>query len=382
MTEDNQIETGSKKSDIAFATGSEDPNSVPGLFEQYYLDYASYVILDRAIPAMEDGLKPVQRRILHAMQQMDDGRFNKVANIIGHSMQYHPHGDASIGDALVHLGQKELLIDTQGNWGNILTGDSAAAPRYIEARLTDFARQVVFQPDLTEWQPSYDGRNREPVRLPIKFPLLLAQGADGIAVGLATKILSHNVGELIDASVSVLRGEKFEIFPDFVTGGIGDFSEYNDGKRGGRVKLRASIKIVSNKLLAIKEIPPGTSTGALIESIVSASDKGKIKIKKVEDNTSSEVEILVHLPPGVDPQMTIDALYAFTDCQTAISTNGCVVLDGHPVFLGVSDLLRASTTRTKELLGRELEINRGKVKEKILFSSLERLFIEKRSIKS
>lgn len=351
---------------------------VTGMYKDWFLDYASYVILERAVPAIEDGLKPVQRRILHAMKEMDDGRFNKVANIIGQSMQYHPHGDASIGDAIVNLGQKDLLIETQGNWGDIRTGDGAAAPRYIEARLSKFGLEVVFNPQTTEWQLSYDGRKREPVTLPVKFPLLLAQGVEGIAVGLSTKILPHNFIELIEASIAVLKGEKTNILPDFPTGGLADFSEYNEGLRGGRVKVRARIEEEDNKTLVIKDIPFGTTTNSLIESIIKANDKGKIKIKKVVDNTAKDVEIQIQLAPGQSPDMTIDALYAFTDCEVSISPNACVIINEKPVFLTVNDILAYNTSQTKDLLRRELEIRKAELMEKLLFSSLEKIFIENR----
>ncbi|MDP3471029.1 MAG: DNA gyrase/topoisomerase IV subunit A [Algoriphagus sp.] len=354
--------------------------SVPitGMYKEWFLDYASYVILERAVPAIEDGLKPVQRRILHAMKEMDDGRFNKVANIIGQSMQYHPHGDQSIGDAMVNLGQKELLIETQGNWGDIRTGDGAAAARYIEARLSKFALDVVFNPQTTEWQLSYDGRKREPVTLPVKFPLLLAQGVEGIAVGLSTKILPHNFIELIEASIEILKGNKSNVLPDFITGGLADFSEYNEGHRGGKVKVRARIEEEDSKTLAIREIPYGTTTDSLIDSILKANDKGKIKIKKVVDNTAKDVEIQIQLAPGVSPDVTIDALYAFTDCEISISPNACVIIEDKPVFLTVNRILEYNTQQTKELLKRELEIRRGELLERLLFSSLEKIFIENR----
>jgi topoisomerase-4 subunit A len=349
-----------------------------GMYKNWFLDYASYVILERAVPHLDDGLKPVQRRILHAMKRLDDGRYNKVANIIGYTMQYHPHGDASIGDALVQLGQKNLLVDVQGNWGNILTGDGAAAPRYIEARLSKFANDVVFNPKTTEWMLSYDGRNQEPVTLPVKFPLLLAQGVEGIAVGLASKILPHNFNELIDAAVDYLRGKEFEIYPDFPTGGMADCSRYNDGLRGGSVKLRARIQKVDRKTLVITELPFGKTTSSLIESIVKASEKGKIKIKRIDDNTAGNVEILIHLPPEANPDMTIDAMYAFTDCEISISTNACVIYKDKPCFMGVKDILKASVERTKELLTRELNIRLGELEEEWHFSSLEKVFFEKR----
>lgn len=349
-----------------------------GMYENWFLDYASYVILERAVPDLKDGLKPVQRRILHAMKNLDDGRYNKVANIIGHTMQYHPHGDASIGDALVQLGQKEILIDMQGNWGNVLTGDSAAAPRYIEARLSKFANEVVFNPKTTTWKSSYDGRNKEPVVLPVKFPLLLAQGVEGIAVGLASKILPHNFNELIDASISILRNEEFELFPDFPTGGLADVSKYNDGLRGGRIRIRAKIGQLDKKTLVITEIPFGTTTTSLIESVVSANDKGKIKIKKIDDNTAENVEIIVQLAPNVSPDQTIDALFAFTDCEVSISPNSCVIDDGKPRFIGVREILKASVENTVKLLKSELEIRREELHEQWHFSSLEKIFIEKK----
>ncbi len=349
---------------------------INGLYENWFLEYASYVILDRAVPHVNDGLKPVQRRILHSLKEMDDGRFNKAANVIGNTMKYHPHGDASIGDAMVQLGQKNLLIDTQGNWGFPTTGDAAAAPRYIEARLSKFANDVVFNPDTTEWQSSYDGRNREPVTLPVKFPLLLAQGAEGIAVGLATKILPHNFIELIDASIEVLKGQRPNLLPDFPTGGMADCSNYNEGQRGGKVRVRARIVERDKKTLAITEIPFSTTTGSLIDSIITANDKGKIKIRKIEDNTAQNVEIIVHLAPGISPDLTIDALYAFTDCEVSISPNTCVIRDDKPHFLSVNDILIENTENTKELLKRELEIRLNELKEKIFFSSLLKIFIQ------
>lgn len=352
-----------------------------GMYQSWFLDYASYVILERAVPHINDGLKPVQRRILHSMKRLDDGRYNKVANIVGHTMQFHPHGDASIGDALVQLGQKDLLIDCQGNWGNILTGDSAAAPRYIEARLSKFALETVFNPKTTQWQASYDGRNREPVTLPVKFPLLLAQGVEGIAVGLSSKILPHNFNELIDASISYLKGEKFALYPDFQTGGYIDVSKYNDGERGGSVKIRAKISKQDNKTLVISEIPYGRTTSSIIESILKANDKGKIKIKKVDDNTAKNVEILVHLAPGVSSDKTIDALYAFTDCEISVSPNCCVIKDDKPHFLTVSDVLKHSTDNTLSLLQKELEIEKGELEETLFFASLEKIFIEERIYK-
>jgi topoisomerase IV subunit A len=351
---------------------------ISGMYENWFLDYASYVILERAVPALEDGLKPVQRRILHAMKEMDDGRYNKVANIIGSTMQYHPHGDASIGDAIIGLGQKELLIDQQGNWGDIRTGDSAAAPRYIEARLSKFALEVLYNPQTTEWQLSYDGRKKEPVTLPVKFPLLLAQGVEGIAVGLSTKVLPHNFCELILASIDILKGKTVQIFPDFATGGYADFTDYNEGLRGGRVKVRARIEELDKKTLIIKDIPFGVTTPALIESIVKANDKGKIKIRKVVDNTARDVEILVSLAPNQSPDITIGALYAFTDCEVSIAPNSCVIIDDKPAFLSVNEILRISTHQTVDLLKRELEIKRWELLEKILFSSLEKIFIENR----
>ena len=352
--------------------------ALSGMYKDWFLDYASYVILERAVPHLNDGLKPVQRRILHSMKRMDDGRFNKVANIIGHTMQFHPHGDASIGDALVQLGQKDLLVDAQGNWGNILTGDGAAAPRYIEARLSKFGLEVVFNHKTTEWKLSYDGRNKEPVTLPVKFPLLLAQGGEGIAVGLASKILPHNFNELIDASIDYLQGKDFVLYPDFPTGGFVDVSKYNDGKRGGAVKVRAKIEKVDKKELVITEIPFGKTTGTLIESIIKASEKGKIKIKKIDDNTASNVEIVIHLMPGVSPDMTIDALYAFTDCEYSISPNTCVIVDDKPSFMGVSTILKHSADKTVELLKLELEIRKAELQEEWHMSSLEKIFIEER----
>ncbi len=351
-------------------------NHLPGMYREWFLDYASYVILERAVPHINDGLKPVQRRILHAMRRMDDGRYNKVANIIGFTMQFHPHGDASIGDALVQLGQKDLLIDCQGNWGNVYTGDSAAAPRYIEARLTKFAQEVVFNPKTTEWKQSYDGRNNEPITLPVKFPLLLAQGVEGIAVGLASKLLPHNFNELIDASVNYLQEKPFELYPDFPTGGMVDVSRYNDGLRGGAVKVRAKISKQDSKTLVISDIPYGKNTTTLIESILKANDKGKIKIKKIDDNTAENVEILVYLPAGASPDKTIDALYAFTDCEVSISPNSCVIQDNRPYFIGVSEILKENTDNTVQLLKRELEIRKGELEEAWHMSSLERIFIE------
>jgi len=355
--------------------------SLSGMYQSWFLDYASYVILERAVPAMGDGFKPVQRRIMHAMKEMDDGRFNKVANVIGQTMQYHPHGDASIGDALVQLGQKDLLIECQGNWGNILTGDGAAAPRYIEARLSKFALDVVFNPKTTEWQLSYDGRKKEPVTLPVKFPLLLAQGVEGIAVGLSSKTLPHNFNELIDASIAYLKGDSFELFPDFPTGGFIDVSKYNDGQRGGNVRVRAKIEKIDNKTLNITEVPFGRTTSSLIESIIKANDKGKIKIKKIDDNTAENVEIQIQLVPGMSSDKTIDALYAFTDCEIPISPNICVIEDDKPHFIGVTELLKHSTDRTVELLRLELEIKKHELEEMWHFSSLEKIFIEERIYK-
>lgn len=359
-------------------TGGSGKPAVSDMFGNWFLDYASYVILERAVPHCNDGLKPVQRRILHSMRELEDGRYNKVANIIGNTMKYHPHGDASIGDALVQLGQKDLLIDMQGNWGNILTGDSAAAPRYIEARLSKFALEVAFNPKTTFWQLSYDGRNKEPVTLPMKFPLVLAQGIEGIAVGLACKILPHNFLELIDASIDILNGKETNILPDFQTGGMADFSDYNRGMRGGRVRVRALIEPRTRNTLVVREIPFSTTTGSLIDSILSANDKGKIKVAKVEDNTAENVEILIHLPSGADAQQTIEALYVFTDCEVSVSPNACVINGDKPEFVGVDELLRRSTFDTKELLRRELEIQLGELQEKWHFASLERIFIEKR----
>jgi topoisomerase IV subunit A len=351
---------------------------VTGMYKDWFLDYASYVILERAVPAIKDGFKPVQRRILHSMKDLDDGRYNKVANIVGHTMQYHPHGDASIADAMVQIGQKELLIDMQGNWGNILTGDRAAASRYIEARLSKFALDVVFNPKTTEWQASYDGRKKEPVDLPVKFPMLLAQGAEGIAVGLSTKILPHNFNELIDASIKHLKGKSFTLVPDFLTGGIADVSNYNDGKRGGKIRSRAKISQLDKKTLVITEIPFGTTTSSLIDSILKANDKGTIKIKQIEDNTAANVEILVHLPAGISPDKTIDALYAFTNCENSISPLCCIIDNNKPVFIGVSEVLRRSTDHTVALLKMELEIQLNELEEQWHFASLERIFIENR----
>ncbi|MBX2894172.1 MAG: DNA gyrase/topoisomerase IV subunit A [Cyclobacteriaceae bacterium] len=352
--------------------------SLDGLYENWFLDYASYVILERAVPRIEDGLKPVQRRIMHSLKEMDDGRFNKVANVIGSTMQYHPHGDAAIGEAIVNIGQKDLLLDTQGNWGDVRTGDSAAAPRYIEARLSKFALDVVYNAQTTEWQLSYDGRKKEPVTLPVKFPLLLAQGVEGIAVGLSTKILPHNFVELIKASIDVLKGKNPKIYPDFATGGIADFSEYDQGFRGGKIKVRAKIEIVDKKTLAIKEIPFSTTTSSLMDSIVKASEKGKIKVKQVVDNTAKDVEIQVHLQSGISPEVAMDALYAFTDCEISISPNACVIVEDKPQFMKVNEILKYNTEQTVQLLKQELEIKKNELMEKILFSSLEKIFIEKR----
>lgn len=352
--------------------------SLKGMYKDYFLDYASYVILERAVPSVDDGLKPVQRRILHAMKEMDDGRFNKVANIIGQTMQYHPHGDASIGDALVNLGQKDLLIDCQGNWGDIRTGDSAAASRYIEARLTKFALEVVFNGQTTDWQLSYDGRKKEPLALPVKFPLLLAQGAEGIAVGLSTRILPHNFIELIEASVKILEGKDFVIYPDFATGGAVDVSDYNEGKRGGRIKSRATLEVVDKKWIVVRELPFGMTTSALIDSVVKAAEKGKIKIKQITDNTAKDVEIVIELVPGTSPDLAVDALFAFTGCEVSIAPNACVIIADKPHFLGVHDMLRLSTARTKDLLRQELEIRQGELEEKLHFASLEKIFIEQR----
>lgn len=349
-----------------------------GMFKDWYLEYSSYVILERAIPHLTDGLKPVQRRILHSMKRMEDGRFNKVANIIGHTMQFHPHGDASIGDALVQLGQKELLIETQGNWGNVLTGDSAAAPRYIEARLSKFALDVVFNPKTTVWIPSYDGRNQEPEALPVKFPLLLAQGAEGIAVGLATKILPHNFNELIEASIAHLKGEPYTLYPDFMTGGLADCSNYNGGIGNSRIKVRAKIIKADKKTLVIKEIPYGQTTDSLIRSIITANDKGKIKIRKIDDNTAEQVEILIHLANDVSPDKTIDALYAFTKCEVSISPDTCVIMDGKPFVTSVENMLGYSTERTRDLLKRELEIRLDELEDNWHFSSLEKIFFEEK----
>ena len=353
-------------------------NPVSDLYEDWFLDYASYVILERAIPSIDDGLKPVQRRILHSMNMIEDGRYNKCANIIGSSMQYHPHGDASIEDALVNMGQKDLLIDTQGNWGDVRTGDKAAASRYIEARLSKFAIETVFNDKTTEWKLSYDGRKKEPVNLPVKFPMLLTSGAEGIAVGLSTKIMPHNFNELIKSSISYLKGKSFKLYPDFLTGGMVDISDYNDGKRGGKIRVRSRILELDKTTLVIKDIPYNTTTTSIIESILKANDKGKIKIKKVVDNTAEDVEILVHLNKNQSPSITIDALYAFTDCEVSISPNACVIVKEKPQFLGVKDILKYSAESTKNLLKKELEIKRDELKEKILFSTLEKIFIDKK----
>ncbi|WP_035671014.1 DNA gyrase/topoisomerase IV subunit A [Flavobacterium sp. 83] len=363
-----------------FYENQEDENDtitkVTGMYKEWFLDYASYVILERAVPAIEDGFKPVQRRIMHSLKELDDGRYNKVANVVGHTMQYHPHGDQSIGDAMVQIGQKELLIDCQGNWGNILTGDGAAASRYIEARLSKFALEVLYSPKITDWGVSYDGRRAEPNNLPVKFPLLLASGAEGIAVGLSTKVLPHNFNELIDSSIKILKGKPFTLYPDFLTQGIADVSNYNDGLRGGRVRVRAKIAQLDKNTLVISQIPFSTNTTTLIDSILKANDKGKIKIKKIEDNTAAEVEILIHLFPGVSPDKTIDALFAFTACETSVAPLGCVIEDNKPLFIGVSDMLRISTNRTVQLLKSELEIQLGELEEQWHFLSLERIFIE------
>jgi len=373
---DSNLENSSNENNESLSNSSVLP--VSGMYENWFLEYASYVILERAVPALEDGFKPVQRRIIHSMKEKDDGRFNKVANIIGHTMQYHPHGDAAIGDAIVNIGQKDLLIETQGNWGDVRTGDRAAAPRYIEARLSKFANAVVFNPQTTEWQLSYDGRNKEPVTLPVKFPLLLAQGVEGIAVGLATKIMPHNFCELILASIDVLKGKKTNLLPDFPAGGMADFSNYNEGQKGGKIRVRCNIEIADKKTLLIKDVPYGTTTNSLIESIIKANDSGKIKIKKVTDNTAKQVELEVQLAPGLSPEQMIDALYAFTDCEISISPNTCVIIDERPHFMSVNDLLKLCTQRTVDLLKRELQIKQKELLEKILFSSLEKIFIENR----
>lgn len=365
---------------VHFYDNEENPEvtKVTGMYKEWFLDYASYVILERAVPAIEDGFKPVQRRIMHSLKDLDDGRYNKVANVVGNTMQYHPHGDASIADAMVQLGQKDLLIDTQGNWGNILTGDSAAASRYIEARLSKFALEVVYSPKITNWQLSYDGRKNEPISFPVKFPLLLAQGVEGIAVGLSTKVLPHNFNELIDASIKILKNKPFTIFPDFPTAGIADISNYNDGLRGGKVRVRAKISQLDKNTLVINQIPFSTNTSTLIDSILKANEKGKIKIKKIEDNTAADVEILIHLPPGVSTDVTIDALFAFTACETSISPLGCVIENHKPLFIGVSEMLKISTHRTVDLLKRELEIELSELEEQWHYLSLERIFIENR----
>jgi topoisomerase IV subunit A len=379
LSEENTAEEGHFEGEHFYDHNEDNPEAtitkVTGMYKDWFLDYASYVILERAVPAIEDGFKPVQRRIMHSMKELDDGRYNKVANVVGHTMQYHPHGDASIGDAMVQIGQKDLLIDTQGNWGNILTGDGAAASRYIEARLSKFALEVLYSPKITEWGLSYDGRRAEPINLPVKFPLLLAQGGEGIAVGLSTKILPHNFNELIDASIKILKGKFFTLYPDFPTAGIADVSNYNDGNRGGRIRVRAKISQLDKQTLVITQIPFSTNTTSLIDSILKANDKGKIKIKKIEDNTAAEVEILIHLPPGVSPDKTIDALYAFTACETSIAPLGCVIEDNKPLFIGVSEMLKISTNRTVDLLRQELEIQLKELQEKWHFSTLEKIFI-------
>jgi topoisomerase-4 subunit A len=377
MEENHNLEN-TENQDNKNASGEYHITQVSGLYQNWFLDYASYVILERAVPAINDGLKPVQRRILHSMKEMDDGRFNKVANVIGQTMQYHPHGDAAIGEAMVNLGQKDLLIETQGNWGDVRTGDSAAAPRYIEARLSKFALEVAFNKQTTLWQNSYDGRKKEPVSLPMKFPLLLAQGVEGIAVGLATKVMPHNFCELIDASIDYLKGKKFEIYPDFLTGGLIDVANYNQGRKGGKIRVRARIEEKDAKTLFIKDVPFGVTTNQLIDSIIKANDSGKIKIKKVIDNTAKDVEVEVQLAPGVSPDKTIDALYAFTDCEVSISPNACVIVDEKPVFIGVDELLKISTEKTKDLLRQELEIKKNELEEQWHYSSIEKIFIEKR----
>ena len=381
-SQEEQSEALAPSGEHHFYENNEDENDtitkVTGMYKDWFLDYASYVILERAVPAIEDGFKPVQRRIMHSLKELDDGRYNKVANVVGHTMQYHPHGDASIGDAMVQIGQKELLIDCQGNWGNILTGDGAAASRYIEARLSKFALEVLYAPKITDWGVSYDGRRAEPNNLPVKFPLLLAQGAEGIAVGLSTKVLPHNFNELIDASIKILKGKPFQIFPDFQTAGIADVSNYNDGMRGGRVRVRAKISQLDKNTLVITQIPFSTNTTTLIDSILKANEKGKIKIKKIEDNTAAEVEILIHLYPGVSPDKTIDALFAFTACETSVAPLGCVIENNKPLFVGVSHMLKISTERTVHLLQKELEIQLSELEEQWHFLSLERIFIENR----
>jgi len=376
MSEENLNQEGFQEN-----SPKEEVTYLSGMYKEWFLDYASYVILERAVPYINDGLKPVQRRIMHAMREMDDGRYNKVANVIGQTMQYHPHGDASIADAIVQLGQKDLLIDTQGNWGNILTGDGSAAPRYIEARLSKFALEVLFNPKTTQWQLSYDGRKKEPVTLPVKFPLLLAQGVDGIAVGLASKLFPHNFNELLDASIAYLRNKDFELYPDFPTGGSADFSKYNDGLRGGSIKVRAKIEKINNRTLAITEVPFGKTTTSLIESIIKANDKGKIKVKKIDDNTAENVEILVHLASGVSSDKTIDALYAFTDCEVSLSPNACIIENDKPLFIGVKEILKRSADATLQLLKLELEIRKGELEEAWHFASLEKIFIEERIYK-
>lgn len=376
MRDEDQIMNETESNDLPARQGAS--GSLNHLYRDWFLDYASYVILDRAIPALDDGLKPVQRRILHAMSELEDGRYNKAANVIGHTMRYHPHGDMAISDAMVRLAQKELLIDTQGNWGNPVTGDRAAAPRYIEGRLSEFAKEIVFNPETTEWQPSYDGRNKEPVMLPVKFPLLLAQGVEGIAVGLSTKILPHNFCELLRESVAILKGFKPQLFPDFHSGGVADFSDYKDGRKGGKIKVRAKIESPDTKTLAIRETPYGVTTSGLIDSILAAHEKGQIKIKKVVDNTSQDVEIIVHLPAGSNHDKVKAALFAFTDCEVSISPNCCVIYDGKPKFISVSEMLEYSTKRTKALLYQELKISRDKVKEKIFFGLLEHFFIQEK----
>ncbi|MBO7505883.1 MAG: DNA gyrase/topoisomerase IV subunit A [Paludibacteraceae bacterium] len=383
VTDGEVVETSSNSShEVPENTDSQDIfHHIPGMYRTWFLDYASYVILERAVPHLDDGLKPVQRRILHSMKRLDDGRFNKVANIVGHTMQFHPHGDASIGGALVTLGQKDLLVECQGNWGNILTGDSAAAPRYIEARLSKFALDVVFSPKVTEWKASYDGRNKEPITLPVKFPLLLAQGVEGIAVGLSSKILPHNFNEILDAAVAYLNDEPFELYPDFQTGGLIDVSHYNDGERGGRVRVRAKISKIDNKTLVINDIPYGKTTSVLIDSILKANEKGKINIRKVEDNTSDHAEIIIHLENKTSSDKTIDALYAFTDCEVNISPCCCVIHDKKPMFTNVSSMLKMSVDRTKDLLRRELLIQRGELLEQLHYCSLEKIFIEERIYK-
>jgi topoisomerase-4 subunit A len=378
MENENQTENFDENNNTKNGEALHEQVAVAGLYENWFLEYASYVILERAVPAVEDGLKPVQRRILHALNEMDDGRFNKVANVIGQTMQYHPHGDASINEALVNMGQKDLLFDCQGNWGDIRTGDSAAAARYIEVRLSKFAHEVVFNPQTTEWQLSYDGRKKEPITLPVKFPLLLAQGVEGIAVGLATKIMPHNFCELIEASIDILKNKPIEIFPDFMMGGYVDVTNYNDGQRGGKIRIRAKIEEFDKKTLIIKDIPFSTTTTSLIDSIIKANDAGKIKIKKVIDNTAKDVEIQVQLAPGTSPDVTIDALYAFTDCEISISPNACVIIGDKPHFVGVSEILKVCTHQTVQLLEQELQIRKGELMEKILFSSLEKIFIENR----